>query len=327
MNQNVWGVLVGGALGDAFGMPTECWTQEKIRTIFPNGVTELIASHPSDTFGRKMVAGSITDDTINVLMILKMIDKNQGQIRVEDYIAELVDWNNNSGVSEFVSGPSTLKALSQIEKGVPIEKTGISGTTNGASMKIAPIGIVMDYLQMEELVETVHQICLPTHNAKVAIQGASAVAAAISYVVRGGNSIGKIWDVAYEAIAVAKNYGFDFPSASLVFRMEQTQKILREESEETVILERLYNEIGSGMETLQTIPCSFAIVELAKGNPVKAAQLSAMIGWDTDTIGAISAAICGGMNPEIPENLVEIIEQANKLDFEELTRNVERYIR
>jgi ADP-ribosylglycohydrolase len=52
-----------------------------------------------------------------------------------------------------------------------------------------------------------------------------------------------------------------------------------------------------------------------------------MIGWDTDTIGAISAAICGGMNPEIPANLVEIIEQANKLDFEELTRNVERYIR
>jgi ADP-ribosylglycohydrolase len=109
--------------------------------------------------------------------------------------------------------------------------------------------------------------------------------------------------------------------------MEQSQKILREESEETVILERLYNEIGSGMETLQTIPCSFAIVELAKGNPLKAAQLSAMIGWDTDTIGAISAAICGGMNPEIPANLVEIIEQANKLDFEELTRNVERYIR
>ncbi|WP_275574557.1 ADP-ribosylglycohydrolase family protein [Enterococcus crotali] len=75
MRERIWGVLAGGALGDALGMPTECWSQEKIRQQFPNGVTTLIASNEADVFGRKLAAGSITDDTINVLMILSMIKK------------------------------------------------------------------------------------------------------------------------------------------------------------------------------------------------------------------------------------------------------------
>ncbi|WP_185478113.1 ADP-ribosylglycohydrolase family protein, partial [Listeria seeligeri] len=29
MKTRVFGVLAGGALGDAMGMPTECWSQEK----------------------------------------------------------------------------------------------------------------------------------------------------------------------------------------------------------------------------------------------------------------------------------------------------------
>lgn len=79
------------------------------------------------------------------------------------------DWNENSGVSAYVSGPSTLKALDKIAKGVPVEEAGVTGTTNGAAMKIAPIGIVSDYREMQNLIKNVYQICLPTHNTKIAI--------------------------------------------------------------------------------------------------------------------------------------------------------------
>lgn len=245
---------------------------------------------------------------------------------MEDYVAELVEWNANSGVSEFVSGPSTLRALKQISEGVPITKTGISGTTNGASMKIAPIGIIANYEDMEDLVSKVHQICLPTHNAKIAIQGASAVAAAISYVVRGGNIVEKIWELAYEAIEIASNYGYDFPSASLKFRMDKAREIIGEETEPATALKRLYEEIGSGMETIETIPCAFAIVELAKGDPVEAAKLSACIGWDTDTIGAISAGICGGMSPAIPESYIEIIERVNNINLTQVSEDLYTHV-
>ena len=306
MREKIWGVLAAGALGDAMGMPTECWSQEKIRQNFPDGVTELIASNENDVFGRKLAAGAITDDTLNVLMILSMIKKNYGQIRVADYVA---------------------KALDKIAQGVPIEETGVTGTTNGASMKIAPIGLISDYRDLPTLVKNVAEICLPTHNTKIAIAGASAVAAAISYTVRGGQSIEEIWSVAFDAINAAKEYGHDFPAASLTFRMNQARKILRQEADEAVILKRLYEEIGTGMETIETIPSAFVIVELAKGDPLKAAQLSASLGWDTDTIGAISAAICGGMNPELPKEMIQQIEEVNQLDFDELTEEVAPFVK
>jgi ADP-ribosylglycohydrolase len=327
VREKIWGVLVAGALGDAMGMPTECWSQEKIRQNFPNGVTELIASNENDVFGRKLAAGAITDDTLNVLMILSMIKKNQGQIRVADYIAELREWNDNSPVSAFVSGPSTLKALDKIAQGVPIEETGVTGTTNGASMKIAPIGIISDYQDLPTLVKNVAEICLPTHNTTIAIAGASAVAAAISYTVRGGQSTDEIWSLAFEAINVAKTYGHDFPSASLTFRMNQARKILRQETDDQIILQRLYHEIGTGMETIETIPSAFVIVEMAKGDPLRAAQLSASLGWDTDTIGAISAAICGGMNPKMPREMIRQIEEVNQLDFDQLAEELLPFVK
>ncbi|MGX8833171.1 ADP-ribosylglycohydrolase family protein [Amedibacillus sp. YH-ame6] len=327
MRDNIWGVLVGGALGDAMGMPTECCTQETIRQNFPDGVTKLYPSNDQDVFARRLEAGSITDDTINTLMILDMIINNKGVVKVQEYVDKLRDWNTNSGVSAYVSGPSTLKALEKIENGVPIEETGISGTTNGAAMKIGPIGLVSNYMKMDELVRNVHQICMPTHNTKIAIAGASAVAAAISYVIHGGSSIEEIWNLAYKAIEASAPYGYDFPSASLAYRMKQTQNIIAEEKDEKVILKRLYQEIGSGMESIETIPCVFAIVELADKNPLKAAQLSAEIGWDTDTIGAISCSICGGMNPEFPEDYIQLIEKVNGLDFHKFTEDIYPYVK
>lgn len=69
--------------------------------------------------------------------------------------------------------------MDKITQGVPIEETGVTGTTNGASMKTAPIGIISDYQDLPTLVKNVAEICLPTHNTTITIAGASAVAAAI----------------------------------------------------------------------------------------------------------------------------------------------------
>jgi ADP-ribosylglycohydrolase len=46
---------------------------------------------------------------------------------------------------------------------------------------------------------------------------------------------------------------------------------------------------------------------------------------DTDTIGAISAGICGGMQPEFDEKTINLLETVNELNFEELTKNILPY--
>lgn len=64
---------------------------------------------------------------------------------------------------------------------------------------------------------------------------------------------------------------------------------------DTLILRRLYNEVGIGMETIETVPSPLAIAYLASG--------------DAGTIGAISAALCGAMNPwGISGDIIEMIE-------------------
>lgn len=321
LNKRIRGVLIGGAVGDAMGMPTECWSQEKIKRIFPNGVKDFMSSNENDALGRKMKKGEITDDTINTIMIIETIVENHGNLNVDSYIQKLREWNNNSEVSGYVSGPSTLRALKKIEDGISIEETGIMGTTNGASMKISPVGIVSDYKNMEQLVKNVYQICLPTHNTKIAIAGATAISAVISYVIQGGNDVEQIWKIAYEGVEVAKNYGFDFPSADLKFRMQKAREIVENNSKEEA-MKKLYYEIGTGLETIETIPCVFAVVQLANKDPMEAAIISANLGWDTDTIGAISAAICGGINPDFKLEVVNLIEETNNLNFKKLSESL-----
>ncbi|MDF3000936.1 MAG: ADP-ribosylglycohydrolase [Bacillota bacterium] len=312
------GVLIGGAYGDAMGMPTEFWTQEHIRVRFPRGIEELLPSQKDDFFGRTMVASEITDDTINTMMIAKMIIENHGMINTESYINQLIQWKNESNIAALVCGPSTLKALEAIERGVSVEETGKFGTTNGAAMKISPIGMISDYRDIDDLIQKVSMICKPSHNTSIAIQGASIVAGIVSYVVSGGKDIERIWNLAEVIAGQALNRGFRIPSASIVQRMKLAKKIIRNCTIPEA-LENLYEVIGTGVETIETIPSVLAVIEISRGDPMLAAKLSASLGGDTDTIGAIATGICGGMNPNFSDSLIKDLERTNHLNFDELS--------
>ncbi|MFD1413163.1 ADP-ribosylglycohydrolase family protein [Oceanobacillus jeddahense] len=323
--QRIRGVIVGGAIGDAMGMPTELWTQHMINQTFENGIQKLIGSiHNPNLMARDMQAGEITDDTINTLLIIDTITASKGDLNVDQYIQKLTEWTENSELSAYVSGPSTLKALEQIKQGVPISETGRFGTTNGASMKIAPVGIISDYNDMNRLVENVYQICLPTHNTGIAIAGASAVAAIISYVTEGGDDLDTIWDIAYEAIDMGMRKGYDLPGPSLKYRIESAKEIV-ENNNLSGAKEKLYDQIGTGVETVETIPSVLAVVTMAAGRPMEAAKISASLGGDTDTIGAISAAICGGMNQQFDQTAVDQIERVNNLYFNDIAKEILYY--
>ena len=315
------GVLIGGAYGDAMGMPTEFWTQEHISTRFPQGVDRLLPSQPDDFFGRTMSAGEITDDTINTMMIANMIVENHGMINTESYIRQLIKWKNESEVAALVCGPSTLKALEAIERGVSVEVTGKLGTTNGAAMKISPVGIISDYRDPDTLISKVSMICKRSHNTSVAIQGAGIVASMVSYAVSGGNDIDEMWSLAEVLAGRAKNCGFQIPSASLIERMKLAKQMIRHGTTAEAV-KNLYDIIGTGVETIETIPSVLAVVELSEGDPLVSAKISASLGGDTDTIGAISTAICGGMHPDFSDSLVRDLESVNSLHFDDLSSNL-----
>lgn len=318
------GVFIGGAYGDAMGMPTEFWTYEHIKRKFPNGIEHFIPSQPDDFFGRNMAAGSITDDTINTIMIANMIIEHHGIIHTESYIKQLIKWKRESKEAALVCGPSTLKALDSIEKGISVEETGKLGTTNGAAMKISPIGIISDYRDLDSLISNVHTICKPTHNTSIAIQGASIIAGIISYAVSGGDDLNYMWELAEEIANKAMHCGFQIPSASIIERMKLVKCLIRNCTIQEAT-KNLYDIAGTGVETIETIPAVLAIVELSQSDPNVSAKICASLGGDTDTIGAISTAICGAMKPNFEDSIIQSLENTNTINFEELSRKLYNY--
>lgn len=322
--KRIKGIIIGCSFGDALGMPTEAFTQEKVKKMYPDGVKTFIDSPPNNFIGRVMPAGSVTDDTINTIFVLDSLVENKGKINADDFVKKLLRWMDSSDNWKNVMGPSTAKALVSIQNGTPIEKAGIFGTTNGASMKISPIGIISNYNNLNDLVNNVYQICLPTHNTKIAIQCASAIAAIISYVSEGGKNLDFIWELSMQVLKVSENYGFDMPSSSLGYKISHAKDIIENSSKEHS-LKRLYNEIGPGFESVEFLPIVLAIITLSKGDPKEAAIISANYGGDTDTIGAISTAICGGMNPNFDSGDIELLEKVNEYNFEEVSRKILEY--
>lgn len=313
--KRIRGVLAGCACGDAMGMPTEGMSRKDIDSLFPQGVREFYGATERDIFGRKMRAGEITDDTINTVLIAQMLADTGGKPDTMRYLDYLRRWmKENPEKCRYVAGPNTLRALDALEKGTPLERAGIFGTTNGAAMKIGPVGIVSDYHDMQKLTDWVEQICKPTHNTSTAIAGAAAVAACVSYGIQGGNRPEELWDIALEAARAGSGRGYQSPAVSLMKRMEAVRALTETEERETV-LEQLKNYYGTGVETIETIPAVLAIIQISGGDAWKASCISAELGGDTDTIGAVSASICGGMKPGLPEGVEEMLEQVNHLDF------------
>ncbi|HUG61429.1 MAG TPA: ADP-ribosylglycohydrolase family protein, partial [Methylomirabilota bacterium] len=53
------------------------------------------------------------------------------------------------------------------------------------------------------------------------------------------------------------------------------------------------SHVGTSVACQESVPAAFAVVDLAGGDPWRAAVIAANLGGDTDTIGAIAAGMAG----------------------------------
>ena len=327
MVNRILGLLVGCAYGDAMGMPSEMMSKDTFKKAFPNGVHEFLESTSYDFIGRKFEAGLVTDDTINTLLVCDSILENHGEFHVEKYIKSLQKWvKENGDKNPYIMGPSTLKALIAIENGTSIEKSGLFGTTNGSAMKVSPLGIICDYRDLNHLVDVTQSLCKPTHNTNIAITGASIITALASYVLRGHKDLNEMWDLAFKVIEICKGRGNDLPSASMKLRLEYVKALSHSESKEEVLF-ALNHFLGTGMETIETIPAVLVLLELSQLEPHTCAELSSNLYGDTDTIGAIATSICGAANNTFTFDEIQFLEEKNNIDFNEYANQLIQYLK
>ena len=87
----------------------------------------------------------------------------------------------------------------------------------------------------------------------------------------------------------------------------------------------LYEQIGTDLSVAESVAAAFGVVRLAGGDPKKAVVYAANLGGDTDTIAAISGAVCGALAgiTALDTGMVAEVERVNRLNFMELAAAVE----
>ncbi|MBA2810920.1 ADP-ribosylglycohydrolase family protein [Streptomyces sp. KM273126] len=311
------GALYGLAMGDALGMPTQIMSRRSIVARF--GTVTGFEPGPSDNpVSAGMPAGSVTDDTDQAIIVGRLLTESGGRIDPLRFAHELLEWERDMKAkgSFDLLGPSTKAALEAVSRGVPPEEAGKSGATNGAAMRITPVGIAFSHTSLEHFLDEVAAACQVTHDTTIGIASAAAVAAAVSRGVDGGD-LEDAFDAAITAAAAGAERGHWVAGADIAARIGWAVDLVRGLPEQQA-LDRVCDLVGTSVASQESVPAAFAVLALADGDPWRACLLAANLGGDCDTIGAIAGAIAGAISGAsgLPAEALATLRSVNGLDLE-----------
>ena len=319
-----YGALAGLALGDALGMPTQAMSPEQIRAVYGR-ITGLVDGDASQPYAPGMPAGSVTDDTEQALLVASLLIRGRGSssgrvaLNAVEFAHALLAWEDSmiERGSLDLLGPSTKAALERVRAGEDPLTVGGEGTTNGAAMRVARIGIAMPTADPEAFADAVWSSCQVTHATRQGFQSAALVATAVSFGIDAARSTtpdlrGLLWK-ALSYVDSLPERGAWTPDPDVVAATRRAMQLVANPASSS--LECLVEQVGTSVASAQAIPMAFAL--LARDPSPQALLDAANIGGDTDTIGAIAGAILGailGFEVFVGRGLAQV-ELASRLDL------------
>jgi ADP-ribosylglycohydrolase len=257
-----------------------------------------------------MPAGSITDDTEQALLLARLLVERGGDVPARGWAERLAAWEDGMRArgSLDLLGPSTRAAIAAIREGADPAVAGRAGTTNGAAMRIAPLGIAHPVHDIADFVDTVADTCRPTHDTGLAIAGAAAVAAAVSAGLDGAGWV-EATDVAIAAAELGQQRGHWVAGASVAARIRWAM---------TLDAENLSELIGTSLASQESVPAAFGRLAIAHGDGWQACLAAAAAGGDTDTIAAMAGAMAGATGSEWPAQAIETVVRVNVPELDDL---------
>jgi ADP-ribosylglycohydrolase len=295
-----------------------------------------------------MPAGTVTDDTEQAVLLARLLVKGHGTINPHELATALTEWEQDMAErgSLDLLGPSTKRAVAAILAGTPPEEAGTAGTTNGAAMRIAPVGIAVpldpppplgpappldpapplgpappldpapplgpapppSQVDLSTLVDRVVAASRVTHNTGIALAGAAAVAAAVSAGVSGA-TIAEATALGIEAAHIAAGCGHWVAGADVAARIEWATGLVAGRTEAEAA-ELIYTLAGTSLATQESVPAAFAVLAAVPEDPWRAARLAASLGGDCDTIAAMAGAISGACHGvgSFPSEAIAVID-------------------
>ncbi len=314
--KRILGAFYGQALGDAMGMPSELWPRSRVKQHF--GWIDGFLPGPAENnaacyFGR----AAFTDDTSMALALADAIVTHDGDINAETIGANILLWAEEfDAFNKNVLGPTSKIALNALKMGTPVTQLENNGMTNGAAMRVSPLGCLLPAKDLDAFIDAVALASSPTHKSDIAIAGAVVIAWAVSRAIDGA-SWTSIRDELPAIARAAQEKRVTTFSASMAARVELALSVVAQGRGVESTMQQIYDLVGTGTATIESVPAAIAMVELANTDPNRCAILCANLGGDTDTIGAMAVAICGALHgiDGIDSQLKAELDAANALDF------------
>lgn len=166
--------LLGGAIGDALGMPFETCLVNNEALVSWDGKTFLPSKH------HNLKAGQFTDDSQMQQMVAESLIANKG-FNPDDLAEKYTNWMVSGSARGY--GKTTLMAVQNLVSGKHWSESGIVGSYgNGTAMRAAPFGVYFRD-NIKELVRIVKIDSAITHASEEAEAGALTIALTAAYAV------------------------------------------------------------------------------------------------------------------------------------------------
>jgi len=330
------GALYGLAIGDALGMPTQMLSRDQVIDRWGPLLTGFEPAPPGHPVAAGLPAGAVTDDTEQAVLLGRLL--LSGRVDPRELADGLIAWERDMTArgSLDLLGPSTRRAIDAVLAGTPPEEAGRSGDTNGAAMRIAPVGLTVTVGNLTALVDAVQQASLVTHNTSVALAGAAAVAAAVSAALdstaaTATERVAAATDAAVAAAALGSERGHWVAGADVAARIRWAAGLVSGQRPpgltypfyrtsffrtgvsgptEAELAEVISSLVGTSLATQESVPAAFAVLSAVPEDPWEACLLAASLGGDTDTIAAMAGAIGGAAHglSAFPPHAVAVID-------------------
>ncbi len=292
------GCLLGVAVGDAQGMPTEGYTAREISSKF--GMIRVMLPAPEGHFHSGLCAGQFTDDTEETLILAESIIEVDG-FSPDRFAKKLTAWGTAWKLDERLNrgvGFATRSAVESMIAGTAWQQSGLAIPTCGCAMRVAPIGLL--YHTDLNIVKSYADLqCLPTHTSAAARAAAVAVAVGVALSLNGFSKEMILRNAASQASRM---------DAEFAERLLWAGTLLDLPPEDALGL------IKNSPLAMETVPAAFYC--FLKFEPEEAIIMAASNGGDTDTIASIAGSLFGAaLGPSwIPQSWLAALEGEKRIE-------------
>lgn len=260
-------VLLGGAIGDALGVPFETKQADDPLLVDWDGKTFLGSQH------HRLEPGQYSDDTQFSLAVAQSLIQNKG-FDPDDLSKRYVELFTSKTIRGY--GKTTLLAISNLIQGTHWSKSGVAESYgNGTAMRAAPFGVFFRN-DLDALIEVIKIDSAITHASVEAETGALAIALTAAQSV---NHADDFLDKVYGHLPDSKTKQNIFTAVTL-----SNVNLLSHK--------HTLKKIGTKADVRETVPA--ALYCFLRFNTYEKAIIAAIrAGGDTDTTAAITGALYG----------------------------------